>query len=119
MAIEHVQDRLLVVLAGDRQQESTAAQAEQRRLKILEHIARIIVAQLDLGRSVVSQHATPQRVVQIEHQAFGGRPQQRRTARASPLASGTRFSELTPPRAMYHVFGSIHRRAPQAATIPA
>ena len=50
---------------------------KQRGLKILEDVARIVVAELDAGRAVVAQHAAPEGIVQVEDQALRGRAQQR------------------------------------------
>ena len=102
MRVERVEHGLLVVLARHGQQEAALAQAEQGRLKVLEHVARIVVAELD---ALAARRPPARRPTACcpgpaprTWPAVATTPA---TARASCRASGGMFSELT--RAASHV----------------
>ena len=63
---------VLVVLAGQREQEPGSAKIEQVPLERPERRARTNVIEIDAVRSVLPHHATPQGVVCVEHRDLGG-----------------------------------------------
>jgi hypothetical protein len=65
-----------LVLAADGQQHTARAERAEVLLKGLERLtARIALAELDAAKAGVSDHAAPERVVEVEHQAFATAPE--------------------------------------------
>ena len=60
-----------VILAGDRQHDSAVAQIEQSALNLTIDAARIFGADLDSGRSLLSENSTPQCVVEVHDDRLG------------------------------------------------
>ena len=76
VALEHVEDLGLVVLARNRQHDAARLEHLQVVLKGLERAPGKGVAELEAAESVLADDPAPQRVVAIEHDAFrrSGRP---------------------------------------------
>src|SRR5205814_3893156 len=69
------------VFRSDRQQDPLSLQSEDKRLEIRIGFARRSAAEADAAKPVLADYASPQRAVEVEHQALatetGGRRQQR------------------------------------------
>ena len=61
---------VLVVFAANRQEDPPVFQLLQPFLEIREGMAGTKLSDLDPAEAVVSDHAAPKGVVQIQHQAF-------------------------------------------------
>ena len=70
MFLEGFKNVLFIVLAADRENHALARRFEQVRLEIAEDVARVVVPQRDPLDAFLAKHATPERVVEIKHEAF-------------------------------------------------
>ena len=81
----------LVVFRSDRQQDAFPFQSEDKRLEIRIGFARRSAAEADAVEAVLADHASPQRAVEVEHQAFAtetGRRRQQRGRVAGKVGQG-------------------------------
>ena len=72
VALEHLPDIGLVVLAGDRQQDALPAPLQQQLLEVAERRAGKFLADGDAVETVFTDDAAPQRIVAVQHDAFLG-----------------------------------------------
>ncbi|MEY9901468.1 hypothetical protein ABIA44_005642 [Bradyrhizobium sp. USDA 329] len=70
MIFQDVRYVRLVVLAADRQQDAARLQFEQSDLEALESKPQFSLPNLDPIRAVLSQNASPHRIVEIDDHAF-------------------------------------------------
>src|SRR5437868_1903706 len=67
---ECVDDIRLVVLTCNREQHTLVAQRKQSPLESLEQVSGIVLTECDSTNTVLPKHAPPERIVQIDDQAF-------------------------------------------------